>query len=368
MTPYTKHLRTASHRRTLQRNRRILAVGRRVDRWTRSLEERLLGIVAANRGGYDGVMGSVNRLLIGTIEDAAEVIESGLRDMWQWAWGDVTGAFIKTVPMRYWLHRLAPVTMHAEVGESDGAWRRQLLSGRSRATRLQEYDFRAENQWDRILTGKVTDAVAREIVRNAEFGEPTPQQVDAVLSATNAPDGLSAMERSKTVLPADLEQLRGIIRETMSADFSGASAVSAMKAKIAPLLDTNEGINWKAKRIARTEGVRVAEAAMRQSWEPVKDLLKGIRTFTAGDSNVRSEHQVWHDLLYVRTSDGEYRQTTRPSAPGLLPVFPAGPNCRCFATQELRDDLYQDVPPVNWGQYEKGMERVRQQEKAALSN
>ncbi len=309
-----------------------------------------MGIVAANRGGYDGVMGSVDTLLIGTIQGAADVIETGLRDIHRWAWRDVTKAFVRAVPMRYWLHRLVPVTMHAEMGESVGG--------------LQEYDFRAEVQWDRILKGLTTDAEAREIVRNAEFGKPTPEQVDAVLSATNAPDGLSAMERIKTVLPRDLERLRGIIRETMSADFSGASAVGAMKNRIAPLLDTNEGINWKAKRIARTEGVRVAEAAMRASWEPVKDLLKGIRTFTADDSNVRETHQKWHDKLYYRTSDGAYIAEDGEH----LPEFPADANCRCYTTQELRDDLYQDVLPVDWGQYEKGMERFRQQEKAAMSN
>jgi hypothetical protein len=297
-------------------------------------------------------MASVDALLIDALAEAPEILDTGLRNIHAWAWQDVTESFVAAIPLRFWLHRLVPVTLHGEIGEGT----------------LREFDFRTEIQWERILKGLATASEAREIVRQAEFGEPTPEQVDAIMQATEAPDGLSAVERIKTILPADLEKLQTIVRETLTTDFKGASAVEAMKVKIAPLLDTNEGINWKAKRIARTEGVRVAEAAMRESWESVKDLLKGIRTFTAGDENVRSEHTVWHDLLYVRMSDGSYRQTTRPSAPGLLPVFPFAPNCRCYSTQELRDDLYQDVPSVNWGQYEKGMERFRQQEKAALAS
>jgi hypothetical protein len=348
----TNRLEVASLARIPGRDRRIIAVGREIDRWTQSLEERLLGIVAAGRGGIEGVMASTDVVLADALAEAAEILDSGLRGIHAWAWQDVTATFVRVIPMRFWLHRLVPVTMHGEIGE--GA--------------VQEFDFRTVVAWDRILRGLASATEAREIVRQAEFGDPTPEQVDAIMASTEAPDGLSATDRIKTILPADMEKLRGIVRETMTTDFKGASAVEAMKVKIAPLLDTNEGINWKAKRIARTEGVRVAEAAMQDSWEPVKDLLKGIRTFTANDENVRSEHRVWHDLLYIRTSDGSYRQTTRPRAPGLLPHFPAAPNCRCYSTQELRDDLYVGAPPVNWGQYEKGMARFRQQEKAALAS
>ena len=345
----TQDLKEDADRRSVERDRRIIAQGRDIDRWTRSLEQRLFGIVAANRGGFDGVMAAVNDLLAGAPAEAAAVVEGNLLEMWDWAWLDVTGSFVSALPMRFWAHRLAPVTLHGEVGE-------------------QQDELDVENQWERILSGDATDAEAREIVREAEFGSPTAEEVDAILSATNAPDGLSATERIKTILPADMEQLRTIVRETLSADFEGASAVSAMKKKIGPLLDTDEGINWKAKRIARTEGSRVAEAAQRASWEPVKDLLKGIRTFTAADTNVRATHRVWHNVLYVRVSDGTYKKGPgeKFAAPEDMPIFPAGANCRCYSVQELIDDLYVGVPDVNWGQYEKGMERFRQQERDDL--
>ena len=77
---------TATHRkliavRTAQRDKRILAVGREIDRWTRAVEERLLGIIAANRGGREGVLRSVDALLIGSVQDAADLLESELRGL-----------------------------------------------------------------------------------------------------------------------------------------------------------------------------------------------------------------------------------------------------------------------------------------------
>jgi hypothetical protein len=347
MPDYRLNFQKAAHRRVRERDRRIRTIGREIDRWTRSLQQRLLGIVAADFGGRDGVLGSVETVLIGAIQDASDLLETDLRKLWQWSWKSATRNWIDALPLRYWLRRLEPVRL--PVPAREGA--------------LWEYasELDADTEWDRIINGEVSEAEAKEIVRKLEFGEPTPAQVDAVLDATNAADGLSAMERIKTVLPKDLENLRGVIRSGLTTDFRGASAVQSISKAIRPLLDTNEGINWKAKRIARTEGVRIAEAGQRASWEAVADLLKGIRTWTAGDANVRDEHQKWHDKLYYRTGVGTY--VARDGEP--LPEFPAGPNCRCYTTQELRDELYKDVPPVNWGTYTKARARFQRQEKTA---
>jgi len=269
---YRARFKQATDQRIRERNRRILRIGRRIDAWTRGLTERLLGIIAANHGGRDGVLGSVDTLLIGTIQDASDLLERELRDLWEWAWLSATQNVIASLPIRYWLRRLEPVRLPTPASEGQAAG---ILEATS--------DLNAEIEWNRIIAGEVGEAEAMEIARRLEFGDPTPEQVDAILDATNAADGLSGMERIKTVLPQDLDRLRGVIRTGLSGGVQGASAVESISKAIRPLLATNEGINWKAKRIARTEGVRIAEAGQRASWASM-----GPRLISRGNVPCRS--------------------------------------------------------------------------------
>lgn len=325
----TNRLRADAHRRIPRRDTQILLTGREIDRWTADLESRLIGIVAANRGGMEGVLAATDVVLSGALQAAADIEEAGLRRMWEWGWLDVTESWVASLPLGYWLQRLVPVKMTTAVDESIGIDDRGELE--------------IENQWQRILDGLTTEAEAREIVRLAEFGSPSPEEIDAIIQATSATDGLSAMERIKTVGAADIGQLRRSVRVALSGEIEGVSAVEALSKAIKPILSENEGLNFKAKRIARTEGVRVAEVAMRASWQPLGDMLKGIRAWTAGDSRVRSEHGTqttdWHDKLFLRTSAGFVALDGK-----RLPEFPAGPNCRCYTNQELIDDLTVGLP------------------------
>jgi hypothetical protein len=348
-----------AHRRADARDRQIRAIGRPIDRWTADLEARLLGIVAAGRGGFEGVMGSVDVVLIGAVEEAAEIIEAGLRQMWTHSWLRVTRDWVAALPLGYWLNRLVPVKM--------------LLGteGHLEQIELLEDALDDENLFAKILSGNATEVEAREIVRVAEFGSPTTEEVDQILSATNAADGKSAMERIRTVLQKDMYYLRGAIRQSMSGEFSGASAVADLKNRTKGLLDTNEGINYKAKRIARTEGSRVAEAAQRRSWRQVGDIIKGIRAWTAGDSKVRDSHQPWHRKLYYRSGGG----STFIARDGeRLPEFPAAPNCRGYTSVELIDELYAGGTKPDYGTYDAAKARnevpdwlVRQRSKEKVS-
>jgi hypothetical protein len=151
---------------------------------------------------------------------------------------------------------------------------------------------------------------------------------------------MSAMARIRTVAQNDLYYLQGEIRRTLSGDFEGASGVEALSKRIKPLLDQNEGLNYKAKRIARTEGVRVAAAAQQEAEMHLVDMLKGQRVSTQGDSRVRHAHAAsWPTppgKLYLRTGAG-YTFGDWPGKP------PYGPNCRCKSVPVLHDELYAEV-------------------------
>jgi hypothetical protein len=314
---YSRRLLTLNRQRAIQRDRRIVAAGRRVDALTRSIERRLLGVVAAGRGGLHGVRGSVDVILLGVPVQMAALIEELLGEMWHWGWQSATTNWIKAIPLSYWIGRLRPAV---PIAGTEGV-----------SEELQD-----ESDIERILNGEVSRSEAEQIVREMEFPPPSPAKVDAILRGTNAPDGIDAISRIKTVIGPDLQRLRSTIISGYSGvvGSDGASALEGLATSIRPLLSENEGINWKAKRIARTESVRIAEHSLRDSWRAVADVIEAIRTFTADDENVRDAHRRWEDKLFYQTSTGNY--IARDGE--YLPEFPAGPNCRCWSTPELREE------------------------------
>lgn len=370
----TSSLRADAHRRQSRRDAQLFLTGAHINRWTASLERELLGIVAAGRGGFEGVIAATDVVLSGALQDGADIQEEGLQRTWDWAWLSVTASWVESLPIGYWLQRLVPIKLLTAVDE--GAYIKDVVAhgkslgmshtsathmagGALRATNdfagftttdghilLTEAfdprgDLEIENQWRRILDGLATEAEAREIIRLVEFGTPTPEEVDAILNATSATDGLSAMERIRTVGAKDIDELRQAIRTAMSGEIEGASAVESLSKAIKPLLSENAGLNYKAKRIARTEGVRVSQASMTESWRPLGDMLAGIQAWTAGDSNVRDSHRHFHGKMYHRVG-GQFRFVATDGEP--LPEFPVAPNCRGYTSQVLIPELTQGLP------------------------
>lgn len=349
----TRNLIAAAHRRTPKRDRRIGLILRQIDAWSRRLTERLLGIVAAGHGGIEGVVGSTDAVLIGAMQEVSDILHDGLESLYLWAWDDVTWSWVDALPIWWWVRRLAPVkTLVGTEGLEYAGW-----GGVTEA--FGDPGLQTDTLWQAILDGKATEAQARALVRAVEFGTPTEIEVEAVLNGSSANDGLSAMERIKTVSGPELDKARGAIRRAMSGQIpeGQASAVDQLAKDLRPLLNQNEGLNYKARRIARTEGVRVAEAAQRQSWEAVPDMIKGMRSWTAGDGNVRDSHRKWHNKLFLRTGPGEYRSVTL----GPAPEFPLAPNCRGWSTPELHDELFSEVPGPSAQRFDAAMARLKRQ-------
>ncbi len=317
MGRFTDRLRALARRRTAERNRTIIASGQAFDRWTRSIERDLLGVINAGRGGVRGVTQDVTLILAEMPADAAALMEKTLLAMWSWSWDSAVDNWLIALPLDYWVARLSPA-----VPINGPPILAEQASG-----------LDAESQIDRIINGEVSDEEAREIVRELEFPQPSREAVDAIIRGTHDPDGIDAMSRIKTVLNPEIGKLREIIVGGYSTitDDNRASVLEQIALDIRPLLADNQGVNWKAKRIARTESVRIAEAGLRASWEPIEDLIQGLRSFTANDEKVQDSHKHFENKLYLRTSTGEFiaRDGER------VPAFPIRANCRGWTTPEL---------------------------------
>jgi len=360
-TTAQRRLQAGFRGRRNQRDRAIRAAGRNFDRATGDIFDRLIGIVATNRGGSDAVMQRVDRIIRAIPADAAAAMEKTLQDVWQWSWLSATNIVVRSVPIDIWFSRTAPLTM--QIG--DGTTEAVPFGGVGLPGEPPPPELLAGAEWEKILGGKVTREKAIEIIRQLEFPPPTVPEVMAILNSTTAPDGLDAMRRIKTVIGNDLASLRQSILTHVTAP-TGASSIDSLSKSIRPLIERNPdgsaaGINYKAQRIARTEGVRIAEAGLQATIEADRDLFGTIEFFNAHTPDSRDDH-IFHEGVYHKTGGGWVRGDGNP-----LPIIPLGPNCLCYTIPGLEADLTAGLPDANLGTYADAKKRFEAERDAAAA-
>jgi SPP1 gp7 family putative phage head morphogenesis protein len=85
--------------------------------------------------------------------------------------------------------------------------------------------------------------------------------------------------------------------------------------------DLEAGVYWKARRTARTESLRVAEAAQRETWDDLGGMMAGVQILAVLDQNTRPEHADRNGQIYA----DEPRAGELPM--DELPFVPDAPNC-----------------------------------------
>jgi len=335
--------------RTRQRDANVVAIAPRIDKVTQGLEDRILGIASRQQGGEYGVVGSVTVVMYDYIERLSKAVERGLRDVWDWSWMSATEAIVQALPMRYWLVKLAPVGRLPMPAIESTSFRQEATGQGSPVALFEELDWFSE--YERILAGEVDDAEARELVRQFEFPPPSAERVNQILEATEARDGLSAMERIKTVEASRIPELQQLIVESFSAQAEGkASLIDYLSPRLRELVGNDPGkstgMNYRARRIARTEGVRISQAGLDEAWDKVPDgIIDGKQWFSALVPATRPDHAALHEKIFRKGADGGY--TGDDGQP--MPPIPLGPNCLCWDAVVLADDLTAGLPPENLG-------------------
>lgn len=346
----TKTLKEANRKHTTQRDRRVTTFTRVMSRWAHSLERDLLGALSANRGGTNAVRNATDVILASALPEAAVILRRGLANLAMWSWDDEAAKFVRAIPIPFWLRRVMPIhTLFSTEGQpgDDGA---NLLEFTPDAS------FNVDAAFQRILAGELSREETLDIIRELEFGSPTPEQLDAILTDSAWPDGYNAMERIVTVPRSEIAELRSKIHEYLG--LPGPDRVSAWGGLASGIGDLVGNVNFKAVRIARTEGTRVAEDMLRESWKDADEFIVGIRTFTANDANVRDEHRHWHNKLYRKVSGGRFMATDGEP----LPRFPAGPNCRCWSTPEMIPEIEAEIANVTVGpEYQAALDRFERE-------
>ena len=326
-----RYIHRLADRRTTDRDGRIVRIGRDIDRWSRDLYERLMGVVASKNPLYRSAT-AVDMMLMGVLEDLAGILGTGLGGMAEWGYTSAGMVLARSVPPKVWAARLSTPRPRA----------RHAMEGK-----LLEYAIDPHA----ILPNA-------SVVVSMEFGTPSAAFVRRAVRGGIG--GVDAMSRIKTVAAPDLFRLRRAITLSMSGTGldDDASAVASLSKEIRQLVGNDPGkstgMNYRAKRIARTEGIRIAEESQRAAWAESKDMFDGMWTERGGHKPCEICEPFDH-ILYRDDGTGQYVN----DAGELLPMFPAHPNCLCYTVPELKADLTAGLPDANYGDwYDQSRQRA----------
>jgi len=99
----------------------------------------------------------------------------------------------------------------------------------------------------------------------------------------------------------------------------------------AELTDVFGGWESSARRVARTEGLRVATRTQLSASEEIPDLVQGYQVLSVLDARVRPEHRERHGTIYHRNPRGsQLGFDVMPQPPLDNPGSVLAHNCRCF--------------------------------------
>jgi len=220
-------------------------------------------------------------------DELPKVIEQAFRDHAKWAWA-------RTV----------------EVWSVLEQWQRDRIAARLKESELQEDDISKSNPGRFDFAGEKIKV----------FKAPSEDKIGEWVSNPGWFEGkrMPWQDRLETLSHkiADKEELRG----TISKLYADGASPDAIRKAIQPSV---EGIKSSAQRIARTESLRIAEEAQRESYRQVDDLISGMQIWATLDDRTRPEHAARNGTMYPKDA---------------CPLVPDAPNCRCFTSPVLRDE------------------------------
>lgn len=171
---------------------------------------------------------------------------------------------------------------------------------------------------------ELTDAQKRDIFAKLLFPAPSLETVTRIIFATV--QGQPWPERIKKLSKlAPPEQLANTVAQ-------GLAAGKSQREIARDLLPHVDNYRASARRVARTEGLRVAHAIKMQTSQGLGDLVDGFQILAVLDSVTRPRHRARNGKTWYKDS-GEAMQTALEMEDGHLPD---APNCRCHLSEILK--------------------------------
>lgn len=246
----------------------------------------------SNRNQAAGLLGTIGSKVNGSyLKDAVRIAH--------WSHNESVSIYAKNIP-RKWFRRIAPEVVM--VGE-------RIAIGPGI-----DPDTIKEPVWEKKLTDKEWENLLKEVL----FDSPTEEQV---LQIINQP--IAGKETSQRL--NDLSRLTDDPHRVVDDLAKGLSSGENLTEISRRLEKQVQGVKSSARRIARTESLRVIDQMNRQTLEPLQDLLSGMQVLASLDQNTRPHHAHRHGTIY-------YYDTSKKPSIDELPDLPDEPNCRCWSS------------------------------------
>jgi len=175
------------------------------------------------------------------------------------------------------------------------------------------------------------------------------------VNRTNARDGKSAIDRIVTVAEENKGRLEADLVQILSATDLADDVADVQRVLDKAIRKYVGNVRYKARRIARTEGVRISQDALERTWEQVPDLFTGYLWNSALLPQTRVDHAGRDGTRYIRKGDGNYVAENGNYAGEVFPGIPLGPNCLCWTEPILLDE----PSGIDYGTYNQAQARAR---------
>jgi len=188
----------------------------------------------------------------------------------------------------------------------------------------------------------LSDEEKRALIEELVFPPPTPERVDELLDHTGA-GGVGWEERLSHWEAPVREQIRKQLVVGI-ADVE-AIGITALRRSLEPIVG---GVRYKAQRIARTEGRRMAELGQMEAYAQAAELIDAMQIIATLDTHTRAHHAARHGKTFAQQPNGSYLSTDGE----FLPDLPDEPNCRCYASPILKMPVEIENDPTVRTQFE----------------
>jgi SPP1 gp7 family putative phage head morphogenesis protein len=184
----------------------------------------------------------------------------------------------------------------------------------------------------------MTPQEKREAYSAFLFPPPAAEDVHRIVHATVG--GVTWEQRldSATRTSATPEKLAQIVGDGVAA---GRTAQQIAK-ELLPVVD---GVRSSARRIARTESLRVVHEVQFEQWQGLGEMIAGYQIHSVMDERVRSSHALRNGhIYYVNPKPGQSGLDECPHPPAEADGTVAQ-NCRCYLSVVLHPADYIEESP-----------------------
>jgi len=182
----------------------------------------------------------------------------------------------------------------------------------------------------KLLKKELTDEDKEAIRRDVLFPPPSQAEINRIINTgTHIERGgqteYVSWEKRFDGLSKLINDKKLAFNEIVTGYNQGEN-IDGLQKRLEPLVG---GIKASARRIARTEGSRIAEQIQRRTWDDLGDMMVGVQIIAVLDERTRPEHATRNGRIYYR------RPGPGQKSIGELPDLPDAPNCRCISTPVL---------------------------------